>query len=92
MPAPRVARWALQDAKNKLSELVAAAVRGEPQVVTRRGVEAAVVISYQEYERIAAARQGAIPSFGEYLLAMPTAPGPDTDIDRIELAARDEAV
>ena len=29
--------WALQDAKNRFSELVAEAERNGPQVVTRRG-------------------------------------------------------
>lgn len=86
------ARWALQDAKNKLSEVVDAAARGEPQVVTRRGVETAVVISYREYERITAARGRRRPSLAAYLLAMPTAVGPGGAIDRIELEARDAAL
>jgi prevent-host-death family protein len=38
------ARWALQDAKNRFSEVVDAALEGQPQIVTRRGVEAAVII------------------------------------------------
>lgn len=83
------ARWALQDAKNKLSEVVDAAARGQPQVVTRRGVEAAVVISYREYERIAAARRGRTPSLAAYLLAMPTARGSGATIERIDLKARE---
>lgn len=82
------ARWALQDAKNKLSEVVAAAARGQPQVVTRRGVETAVIISYHEYERISAARRVRTTSLAAYLLAMPTAPGPAGAIERIELEAR----
>lgn len=83
------ARWALQDAKNRLSEVVDAAARGQPQVVTRRGVETAVIISYQEYERISAARRGRTPSLAAYLLAMPTAPGPAGAIEHIELEPRD---
>ncbi len=90
-PRPR-ARWALQDAKNKLSEVVDAAGRGEPQVVTRRGVEAAVVISYREYERIAASRAGPSVSLGVYLLAIPTSGGPAGDIERVTLEARDVAL
>ncbi len=84
-------RWALQDAKNKLSEVVDAASRGEPQVVTRRGIETAVIISYREYQRIAASRRDQTPSLAAYLLAMPTAPGPAGAIERIELDARDVA-
>lgn len=85
------ARWALQDAKNKLSEVVDAAARGQPQVVTRRGVETAVVISYHEYERISAVRRGRTTSLAVYLLAMPTAPGPAGAIERTELEPRDVA-
>lgn len=65
------ARWSLQDAKNKLSEVVDAAAHEAPQIVTRRGVETAVVISYGEYERITLTLSGAAPSLSEYLLAMP---------------------
>jgi prevent-host-death family protein len=70
--------------------VVDAASRGEPQVVTRRGVETAVVISYQDYERIAAARRGSLPTLGAYLLAMPTTPGGGA-IERTQLDARDVA-
>jgi len=79
-------RWALQDAKNKLSEVVDAAARGEPQIVTRRGVETAVVISYQEYEHIRAQRVREAPPLTAYLLAIPTAPDEaEADIERIDL-------
>lgn len=63
--------WSLQNAKNKLSQVVDAA-QERPQVITRRGVKAAVIISYEEYERAAAARRGPVPTLGSYLLAMPT--------------------
>ena len=36
-------KWPLQDAKNKFSALVNAALAGEPQQVTRRGQPAVVV-------------------------------------------------
>lgn len=85
------ARWALQDAKNKLSEVVDAASQGEPQVVTRRGVDTAVVISYREYEQITAARRGGTPSLAAYLLAMPTYHGSAEGFERIELDSRDVA-
>lgn len=82
-------RWSLQDAKNKFSAVVDAAARGQPQVVTRRGVNTAVVISYAEYERVTAVREGRHPSLGEYLLAMPTQGMDATDLDRIEIAPRE---
>ena len=44
--------WALQDAKNRLSEVVAEAERNGPQVITRRGRETAVVLSFDEWKRL----------------------------------------
>ena len=46
--------WQLQEAKNKLSEVIARAEQGEVQVVTKHGVAAAVVMSYAEYQRLTA--------------------------------------
>jgi antitoxin Phd len=43
--------WALQDAKARLSELVRAAEK-EPQIITLRGEEAAVVVSAAEFHRL----------------------------------------
>jgi prevent-host-death family protein len=70
--------------------VVDAASRGEPQVVTRRGVETAVVISYRDYERIAAARRVRTPTLAAYLLSIPTTPA-EGAIERIPLDARDVA-
>ena len=44
--------WQLQEAKNKLSELVERALRDGAQVITRRGKKVVVVIPYQEYEHM----------------------------------------
>lgn len=44
--------WQLQHAKNRLSELVTRAIDEGPQVLTRRGVETAVVLSIDEYRRL----------------------------------------
>lgn len=46
-------RWQLQDAKNRLSELVRKAQREGPQVITLHGRDAAVLVSAREYRRIA---------------------------------------
>ena len=40
------------DAKTNLSALIAAAIKGEPQVITNRGRETAVLISYDEYRKL----------------------------------------
>jgi prevent-host-death family protein len=44
--------WQLQDAKNKLSEVVDRAIAEGPQVLTRRGREAAVVVSIDDFKRL----------------------------------------
>ena len=45
--------WKLQDAKNRFSEVVNEALKSGPQIVTRRGKETAVVLSVEEYRRLA---------------------------------------
>jgi antitoxin Phd len=91
MPASRrdaPGRWSLQDAKNKLSAVVDAAAKGAPQIVTRRGVETAVVISYDEYERITTRSRAPKPSLAEHLMEIPTAETDEEEFDRIELSPR----
>lgn len=44
--------WSLQDAKAHFSELVHICMQNGPQLVTRHGREAVVIMSVQEYERV----------------------------------------
>ena len=44
--------WQLQEAKSKLSELVNQVLKEGPQIITRRGDEVVVVISYDEFTRL----------------------------------------
>ena len=44
--------WQLQAAKQRFSELVERAQREGPQVVTKHGKEAVVVVSVDEYRRL----------------------------------------
>lgn len=44
--------WQLQEAKNKFSEVVEEAIASGPQVITRRGIETAVVLSYDDYRSL----------------------------------------
>lgn len=60
--------WSLQDAKNRFSHVVNAARRGAPQMVTRRGRAAVVVLAVEDYERLT---RGPSASFASHLLAMP---------------------
>jgi antitoxin Phd len=56
----------LRDAKANLSAVVDAAVQGKPAVITRHGKRQAVVISYEEWERLSR-----VPTFGRLLMAAP---------------------
>lgn len=47
--------WPVQDAKARFSELLDAALADGPQLVTRRGAEAAVLVSVAEWRRLSAA-------------------------------------
>ncbi|MGH7792685.1 MAG: type II toxin-antitoxin system Phd/YefM family antitoxin [Thermodesulfobacteriota bacterium] len=44
--------WQLQEAKNKFSEVVEEALKHGPQVITKRGREAVIVLSYADYRKI----------------------------------------
>lgn len=58
--------WQAQDAKARFSELLDAAIKEGPQIVTRRGVEAAVVVRIEEWRRL---REASRPTLKEILLA-----------------------
>lgn len=44
--------WQLQDPKKRFSRVVEQAIQQGPQVITRHGVEAVIVLSYLEYRRM----------------------------------------
>ena len=58
--------WQLQDAKARFSEFLDAALKEGPQIVTRRGVEAAVLVPIEECKRL---NHDAQPSLKDWLLA-----------------------
>lgn len=60
----------LRDAKATLSAVVDSARRGKPSVITRHGRREAVVVSFEEWERLSH-----VPSFGRLLMAAPLEPG-----------------
>ena len=62
--------WSVQDAKNRFSEVVEAA-RRQPQMVTKHGKPAVVVVDVAEYERLRCADKAKAPTFAELLLSMP---------------------
>ncbi len=44
--------WQLQEAKNKFSRLVEKARKNGPQIVTKHGREAVVVLSFEKYQKM----------------------------------------
>lgn len=65
------AQWRLQDAKAQFSQLVEAALHGEPQHVTRRGRDAVVVLSEASYRALRESARTGAPGFVAHLLAIP---------------------
>ncbi|MBM4320687.1 MAG: type II toxin-antitoxin system Phd/YefM family antitoxin [Deltaproteobacteria bacterium] len=76
--------WQLQEAKNRLSEVVAEARTSGPQLITRRGAEAAVVLSIEEYRRLVQPKQG----LAEFLRSSPLAQV-ELELDRSQELSRE---
>jgi|CXWL01.1.fsa_nt_gi prevent-host-death family protein len=57
--------WSVQDAKARFSELLATAIEQGPQLVSRRGIDLAVVVPLAEWQRL---QTMAKPSLKELLL------------------------
>ncbi len=58
--------WPVQDAKARFSEFLDACLSRGPQMVTRRGAEAAVLVPVQEWRRLQTAAR---PSLKQLLLS-----------------------
>ena len=61
--------WQLQEAKQRLSEVVRDAQTKGPQVVTRHGEEVAVIVAMDDYRRMSRD----VPDLKDYLLSGPRA-------------------
>lgn len=59
-------RWPVQDAKARFSELLEACLSDGPQIVTRRGAEAAVLVPVAQWRELSESRR---PTLKEALLA-----------------------
>lgn len=81
--------WTLQDAKNRFSAVVEAALAGTPQEVTRRGKPAVVVLSAAEYRRLLGSARSRRESFADHLLGFPAAPDAGEALPRAEVRPRD---
>ncbi len=60
-----MAQWQVQDAKARFSALLDAALKKGPQIVTRRGIETAVLVPIEEWNRL---QKAARPSLKTLLL------------------------
>lgn len=58
--------WPVQDAKARFSEFLEACIQDGPQLVTKRGAEAAVLVPVAEWRRLSAAAR---PSLKALLLS-----------------------
>ena len=70
-----MARWQIQQAKARFSEVIEEAQSTGPQVITRHGAERAVVMSIEDFRALTAHK----PGLKEYLLG-----GPKVDSFEIE--------
>lgn len=64
-----MAFWQLQDAKARVTKFLSTALKKGPQIVTRRGLERAVLVPIQDWRRL---EQAARPTLKNLLLG----PGP----------------
>jgi antitoxin Phd len=62
-----MARWQVQEAKTRLSEVIERAQSKGPQIITRHGAERAVILSITDYRTLIAHK----PGLKEYLLGGP---------------------
>jgi antitoxin Phd len=77
--------WQLQEAKSKFSEVVEDALRDGPQVITRRGVKTAVLLSYTDYQQMFLKQQKISDFFRQSPLV-----GVDLDLSRDQSPIRDD--
>ncbi len=73
--------WPVQDAKSRFSELLDACVSEGPQLLTRRGIDTAVMVPIAEWQRLTNAAR---PSLKSLLLS-------EADRFALELPSRGQA-
>jgi antitoxin Phd len=63
--SPPLTLWPVQNAKARFSEFLDACIAHGPQLVTRRGANAAVLVPYEQWQRMS---QQAQPTLRDWLL------------------------
>jgi prevent-host-death family protein len=79
--------WQLQDAKNRFSEIVNKALRDGPQIVTRRGKKAVVIMSVEQYQSLVRPEVNIVDFFQKSPLR-----GEDLDMTRIKDSSREVVI
>ena len=59
-------KWSVQDAKSRFSEMLEAVVAEGPQIVTKRGVETAVLLPIEQWRLL---EEQSRPTLKDWLLA-----------------------
>jgi antitoxin Phd len=77
--------WQLQEAKQKLSKVVDAALNQGPQIITRHGKEVVIVIGYERFRKMTAPDQ----KLSDFFLSSPLV-DEELDLTRDKSAIRDE--
>ncbi|WP_062268521.1 type II toxin-antitoxin system Phd/YefM family antitoxin [Endozoicomonas arenosclerae] len=78
-------QWQLQEAKSKFSHIVDRANEHGPQFLTRHGHKAAVVISFEDYQKMSAPEE----SLSDFLKMPPFADSDFDVFDRAKEVSRD---
>ena len=76
-------KWQLQDAKNRFSQVAEEAATYGPQVVTKHGKDAVVILSMEEYQQLKKPKESLV----EFLQGSPLK-GVKLDIDREQSEGR----
>ena len=79
--------WKLQEAKGRFSEVVEEAVKNGPQLITKRGIETAIVLSFADYRKLLLRQK----KLSEFFRDSPLA-GANLDLTRDTSPLRDEVV
>ena len=81
---PHDREWQLQEAKNRLSQVVDRALHEGPQTITLRGKPAAVVVSFDEFRKLTMPRTGLSEFFRQSPLH-----GAELDLNRSDDLSRE---
>lgn len=76
--------WQIQEAKQRFSELVERAQSEGPQLVTKHGRDAVVIVAVDEYERLTRPKRSLL----EFFRDAPDGFG-DLDLERVQDTGRD---